>query len=153
MRPVCIFLHRRSLVQLLTKAQQISIGTLVGKTRMLILPDYTPWQDGLPHFSPKTVVQACLKFLEEGIPKAPSRTFTLAICQGIVPPDPNIAPLMDRRVDFWKLMGRVKEILVFPLVKVSTGTPELSLIPREVRCSTKRANITETTGTDRTRPV
>ena len=93
MRPVCIFLHRRSLVQLLTKAQQISIGTLVGKTRMLILPDYTPWQDGLPHFSPKTFVQACLKFLEEGNPQSSLTHIYFGYMSRYCPPRPEHCPI------------------------------------------------------------
>ena len=41
-------------------------SSLVGKTTLLLVPDFAPWQDEAPFLSPKTFVQACVKVLEEG---------------------------------------------------------------------------------------
>ena len=41
-------------------------SSLVGKTTLLLVPDFAPWQDEAPFLFPKTLVQACVKVLEEG---------------------------------------------------------------------------------------
>ena len=38
---------------------------LVGKTTLLLLPEFAPWRDEAPFLSPKTFAQACIKVLEE----------------------------------------------------------------------------------------
>ena len=103
-------------------------SSLVGRSTLLILPEFAPWQDEAPFLSPKTFVQACIKVLEEGKTQGVATNIFFGYMSKVAPPNPTLAPLLDRRVDFFKLNGWISEIMVLPMMKFSTRSRDLSLV-------------------------
>ena len=87
-------------------------SSLMGKTTLLLLPEIAPWQDEAPLLSPKTFVQACIEVLEEGKTQGSATNIFFGYMSKIAPPNPRLTPLLDRRVDFFKLNGWITEIMV-----------------------------------------
>ena len=103
-------------------------SSLVGKSTLLILPEFDPRQDEAPFLSPKPFVQACVKVLEEGKTQGLVTNIFFGYMSKVAPPNPTLAPLLDRRVDFLKLNGWINEIMVLPMIKFSTRSRDLSLV-------------------------
>ena len=72
-------------------------------------------QEEAPFFSPKTFAQACVKVLEEGKTQGSVTHIYFGYMSKVAPLNPCMAPLLDRRVDFFKLNGWIKKTMVFPM--------------------------------------
>ena len=105
---------------------------LVGKTTLVLLPDYSPFKDDPPFFSHKTFVNACTSVLKTAkVQSKPTHIYFAYMCRQS-PTNERLAPMLDKRIDLIPLAAWCRQIYVFPMICMSKRDSDLRLTPGTV---------------------
>ena len=105
---------------------------LVGKSTLVLLPDYSPIKDDPPFFSHKTFVGACTSVLKTAkVQSKPTHIYFAYMCRQS-PTNERLAPMLGKRIDLIPLAAWCKQIFVLPMICFSLFFPALRLTPGTV---------------------